>query len=401
MDLPWRLKFGVFMAPYHAVGENPSLAIRRDVRTLQLLDELGFDEAFIGEHHSAGWEPISSPEVFIAHVAQVTRAIRLGSGVLAVPYHNPYMVAERALLLDQLTEGRFMLGVGPGALPSDTAQFGIETTSLRPRLDEGLGVILRLLRGEIVSHQSEWFTLREASCQLQPYRESGVPVFVATTSSPAGARIAGKHGVGVLSGANFRSLGEGLKSTWETAEESAISHGQVLDRRDWRVMTAVHVAETREQAFTDVSAHLFAFDSDYLSGTLGRPFAYDGPRDAYAGWLVERGSALIGSPDDVANGLRQMVERSGGFGGLLLRAQDFGPDDMMRRSYELFARQVMPRFNGALTRVNRSHQHAVANREMYNLGEANAIAAAIADAGAPVPDVVLGARLDKQSPQRI
>lgn len=169
MDLPWRLKFGVFMAPYHAVGENPSLAIRRDVRTLQLLDELGFDEAFIGEHHSAGWEPISSPEVFIAHVAQVTRAIRLGSGVLAVPYHNPYMVAERALLLDQLTEGRFMLGVGPGALPSDTAQFGIGTTSLRPRLDEGLGVILRLLRGEIVSHQSEWFTLREASCQLQPY----------------------------------------------------------------------------------------------------------------------------------------------------------------------------------------------------------------------------------------
>ncbi len=394
MDLPWRMKFGVFMAPYHAVGENPALAIRRDIRTLQLLDELGFDEAFIGEHHSAGWEPIPSPEVFIAHVAQVTRSIRLGTGVLAVPYHNPYMVAERILLLDQLTGGRIALGVGPGALPSDTAQLGIDAVKLRPRLDEGLGVILRLLRGEVVSHESDWFSLSDASCQLQPFSESGIPVFVATTSSPAGARIAGKHGVGVLSGANFRPLGKGLKSTWETAEESAAVHGQTLDRRSWRVMTGVYVAETREQAFQDVATSLHTFDKDYLGGTLGRPFAYDGPPGAYAKWLVERGGALIGSPDDVAEGLAAMWQQSGGFGGLLLRAQDFGASTMMHRSYELFARHVMPRFQGSLDRIIRSHKHAVAHREAYNLGEARAIAAAIGDAGGPVPDVVLGARID-------
>lgn len=189
MPLPWRLKFGVFMAPYHPPDEDPVVTIRRDLRTLQWLDELGYNEAFIGEHHSAGWEPISSPELFIAHVAQETTSIRLGTGVLSLPYHHPYFVAERMLLLDQLTRGRVMLGVGPGALASDTALLGLRATELRPRLDTGLGVVLQLMRGEQVTCEVPgWFRLENATCQLQPYREEGIPVFVATTSSLAGRR---------------------------------------------------------------------------------------------------------------------------------------------------------------------------------------------------------------------
>src|SRR3984885_8263594 len=94
------LKFGIFLAPFHKVGENPTLAIGRDVELLQWLDELGYDEAWIGEHHSAGWELIASPELIIAAAAEKTKYIKLGSGVTSLPYHHPFLVAQRWVQLD-------------------------------------------------------------------------------------------------------------------------------------------------------------------------------------------------------------------------------------------------------------------------------------------------------------
>ena len=99
------MTFGTFMAPFHRVGENPTLALERDLELIEWLDALGFDEAWIGEHHSGGWETIASPEVFIAAAAGRTRYIRLGTGVVSLPYHSPYMVANRMVLLDHLTRG--------------------------------------------------------------------------------------------------------------------------------------------------------------------------------------------------------------------------------------------------------------------------------------------------------
>ena len=397
MKLPWRLKFGLFMAPYHPVRDSMSLTIRRDVRTIQWLDELGYDEVFIGEHHSGGWEPISSPELFIAHVAQETESIKLGTGVLSVGYHHPYMIAERILLLDHLTRGRVMLGVGPGATAPDTPQLGLHPTQLRPRLDEGLGVILRLLRGEEVTHDSPgWFTLKNAACQLQPYHEEGIPVFLATTSSPGGAVIAGKHGVGILSGGSFRPLGPGLKSTWDTALDSAAEHGNTLSRRDYRVMTRIHVAESREQACRDITMLLHEFDCDYIAGTLGRPFGYDGAPEDYAEWCVDNGGALFGTPEEVTAGLERLWESSGsGFGGILLMGNEFAPPERMRNHYELLARYVMPHFQGTYERPMRSEARAVAERVVNNQGEADAIAEAIRAVGGDVPDVILGAPIKR------
>src|ERR671914_636828 len=117
MDRP--LRFGIFLAPFHPVGQNPTLALERDLELIGWLDELGFDEAWIGEHHSAGYEIIASPEVFIAVAAERTRDIKLGTGVNSLPYHHPLLLADRFVLLDHLTRGRVMLGVGPGQLTSD------------------------------------------------------------------------------------------------------------------------------------------------------------------------------------------------------------------------------------------------------------------------------------------
>ena len=147
MVLPERMKFGIFMAPFHWKGENPTLSLERDLETIQWLDYLGFDEAWVGEHHSAGWEIIASPEIFMATAAERTRNIKLGTGVISLPYHNPLMVANRMVLLDHLTRGRSMMGVGPGALSTDAAMLGIDPVEQRRRMDEAMTVIMRLLQG--------------------------------------------------------------------------------------------------------------------------------------------------------------------------------------------------------------------------------------------------------------
>ena len=112
-----RLRFGIFLAPFHKPGINPTLALQSDLDLIRWLDRCGYDEAWLGEHHSAGTELSASPEIMIATAAERTRHIKLGTGVISVSYHNPLWVAERIVLLDHLTRGRAMLGLGPGSLP--------------------------------------------------------------------------------------------------------------------------------------------------------------------------------------------------------------------------------------------------------------------------------------------
>src|SRR5205807_2680094 len=157
------MRFGIFLAPFHRIGENPTLALGRDMELIEWLDYLGYDEVWVGEHHSAGWELIASPELFIAAAAERTRHIMLGSGVTSLPYHHPLLVAQRFVQLDHMTRGRSMLGCGPGALVSDAYMLGIEPVTQRPRMDEALDAIMQLLRcEEPVTMKTDWFELRQA-----------------------------------------------------------------------------------------------------------------------------------------------------------------------------------------------------------------------------------------------
>src|SRR5579885_3624764 len=193
------MKFGIFLAPFHRLGENPTLAMARDLELIEWLDWLGYDEAWIGEHHSAGWEIIASPEIVIGVAARMTRSIRLGTGVTSLPYHHPLIVADRMVQLDHMTRGRSMLGVGPGALTSDAYMMGIDPATQRPRMEEALDAIVALLAGETVNMKTDWFELREARLQLLPYTRPCFPIAVASTVSPAGMITAGKYGVGAIS----------------------------------------------------------------------------------------------------------------------------------------------------------------------------------------------------------
>jgi len=372
------MKFGIFMGPFHRVGENPTLAIDRDLELVQWLDYLGFDEAWIGEHHSAGWEIISSPEIFIAAAAERTRHIKLGTGVISLPYHHPLMVANWMVQLDHMTHGRVMMGVGPGALPSDAYMMGIDHTVQRPRMDEALGVILRLFtETEPITYKSDWFELREALLQLRPYQRPYMPVAVASVQSPAGVVLAGKYGAAVLTITVPRdpsaSNESDLRTLWAIAEASAAEHGQEVRREDWRLVLPVHLAETRQEARAEARLGAGRYLREYSEGTNGRRPVFDGPLDRVIDFMADAGFWIIGTPDDCIEGIKRLDERSGGYGGLLVQTIDWAPRDKMLHSYELLARYVMPQFQGSVLSTAASNRWAAERRESLVAGRTRAI----------------------------
>ncbi|WP_089718695.1 LLM class flavin-dependent oxidoreductase, partial [Candidatus Entotheonella palauensis] len=300
MTQPARMKFGIFMAPFHRPGENPTLALERDLELIEWLDTLGFDEAYVGEHHSAGWETICSPEVFLASAIDRTKRIMLGTGVVSLPYHNPYMVANRMVLLDHLSRGRAILGVGPGALASDALMFGINPERQREMMDEALGVIIRLFESTVpLTVKSDWFELNEAILQLRPYQQPSMPIAVASVQSPAGVQVAGKHGAGVLSLSIPRDTVRKttLKELWAIGEETAEKHGKTLRREDWSLVVSVHLAESRQEAIEQVRRASGRETLEYFGQTLGHP-APDVAPDKVVDFMVERNLWMIGTPDD-------------------------------------------------------------------------------------------------------
>ena len=216
-----RLRFGVFLAPFHALNENPTLMFERDMELAKLLDRLGYDELWVGEHHSGGFETIAAPEIFIAAAAMVTRHIRLGTGVRSLPYTHPFMLADAMAQLDHMTRGRAMFGVGPGALPSDASMMGIDARDSRRMMEEALDAIVPLLEGETVTVKTDWFTLDNARLQHSSYTYPRMEMAVTAVRSPAGALIAGRLGLGILSlGGHSDDALKAYAKNWEICEET-------------------------------------------------------------------------------------------------------------------------------------------------------------------------------------
>jgi limonene 1,2-monooxygenase len=374
MTRPWPLKFGIFLAPFHPVGQNPTLALERDLDLIVHLDSLGFDEAWIGEHHSAGYEIIASPEVFIATAAERTRNIRLGTGVSSLPYHHPLMLADRMVLLDHLTRGRVMMGVGPGSLPSDAFMMGIEVAKQRDRMEEALEAILLLLRSdEPVSMQTEWFTLADASLNLRPYTSPHFEVAVASQVSPTGARAAGRFGTSLLSiGATNTQGFDMLGYNWGIAEQRAAEFGTTMDRQAWRLVGPMHIADTKEQAYRDVQFGLAEW-IDYFQRVAALPIAPDTDNAMdMADAINASGFAVIGTVEDAVAQIQRLWDQSdGGFGTFLQMATDWADTDATRHSYELMARYVFPEFQGSSESTTRSRDWAAENRPKF-IGEVGA-----------------------------
>ena len=364
-----RMKFGAFLAPHHPIGEHPMLQMRNDIKFATHLDELGFDEFWIGEHHSTGWEMVASPEMFLAAVGEHTQRIRLGTGVISLPYHHPFNVAQRIVQLDHMTRGRVIFGTGPGALPSDAYVLGIDPMTQRDRQDEAIGVIRQLFAGERVTHKSEWFTLQDARLQLFPLQEA-IPMVAASSISPSGMTLAGKYGMGVLSiGSNSDAGLAALPTQWGFAEQAAAKSGNVVDRANWRVLMSWHIAETREEARAQAGPGLMNWHNEYTVGTLMRPGAarFSSPDEAVDMTAFSPGAAaVIGTPDDLVAAIRTLVASSGGFGTVLGFAHDWANRENTNRSWDLVARYVIPEVNNLLEGYRTSRQYVIDNREWFD-----------------------------------
>ena len=374
------MKFGAFLAPHHPIGEHPTLQLQSDLELVQHMDKLGFDEFWCGEHHSTGWEVIASPELFLAAAAERTHRIMLGTGVVSLPYHHPFMVAQRMVQLDHQSRGRVIFGSGPGALPSDAHTLGVDPLLLRDRQDEAIGIIRQLFEAdERFSYECEWFTLKDAKLQLKPLQKN-MGFAVASLVSPSGMTLAGKHGIGVLSIGSTQKAGiQALPLQWSFAEEAAEKHGNQVDRADWRLVMNWHIAETRDKAREQARDGLFRHNNEYTVGTLaaGQGQIFKTPDEAVDVMAFSEGSvSVIGTPDDLVEKIHEMQRLSGGFGCVIGFVHDWANREDTKSSWDLVARYVIPEINGLLHDYRESNKYVIENRDTW-LRAGQAIAAKI------------------------
>jgi limonene 1,2-monooxygenase len=385
-----KLRNGIFLAPFHPLDEDPTLCIHRDLELVEHLDRLGYEEAWIGEHHSAGYEIIASPELFIAAAAERTKRIRLGTGVVSLPYHNPLTVANRMIQLDHQTRGRVMFGVGPGLLPSDAFQLGIDPTTQRDRMVEAVEVILKLFNGERVTQKTEWFNLSNAICQLRPHTWPHPEICVASSVTPSGGKLAGRHGFGMLCVAATQTGGyDALGINWKIANEVAAEHGRKMDAEKLRLVGPVHIAETKEQAMQNVRYGYYKWADYFQKISPASATQAKGTDPLEQG--IKDGVIVVGTPDDAIAQIRRLQAKQGEFGAFLQLAHNWANFENTKKSYELWQRHVQPVINNV--NVNRvdSFNDATVNAERY-------IGAAMGAAMATIQKHVLEQAAKSQKP---
>jgi limonene 1,2-monooxygenase len=370
------LRHGIFLPPFHPNEEDPTQCLERDLELMQWLDKLGFHEAWIGEHHSAGFEIISSPEIFIAFAAERTKHIRFGTGVVSLPYHHPMMIADRIVQLDHMTRGRVMFGAGPGLLASDAIMMGIDPVTQRDRMAESLDAILRLFRGEIVTEKTEWYTMEGARLHLLPYTKPYPEVAVVSAVTPSGGRLAGKYDLGMICVAATNPFGfDALGSNWAIANDVAAQDGRTMDPNRLRLVGPMHIAETRAQAYENAK---FGFEKylGYLNNNQPR-FIVPAGKDPLE-WFTENRFGVCGTPDDAIALIERLQDKQGEFGAFLHQAHNWADFEATKRSYELYARYVMPHFSKLNQSRAASYQWCGDNRDEFS-AKRNAAAKAMFD----------------------
>lgn len=334
------MRFGAFIAPFHRPDGRPGDGLERDLALVERLEDLGYDEAWFGEHHSGGWETIASPELMIAAAAQRTTRIGLGTGVVSLPYHHPLTAADRIVQLDHLTRGRLLVGVGSGALEADARMMGLDPAERSAVFAERLDAFAALLAGrEPVTRRGRDFTLDGARLQLRGYGGRVPPLYVASSFAGTGLRLAARHGAGLL----LLGLGASAVAGFRAAAAEMSAAGYPLDRARTLAILNLHVAESRTAAIAAIREGATAEQYEYWNAVIGMPQP-DYPPDQHVERMIERGLLVAGSPGEVIDTLRTLIEGLGPIGGVLIAAREWADAAATDRSWELFAREVMPAF---------------------------------------------------------
>ncbi len=360
------MQLGLFMMPTHPPERSPYDGAQWDLQMIRWADELGFDEAWIGEHFTAIWEPVPAPDLLIAQALLQTTRIKLAPGAHLLPYHHPAELAARVAYLDHLAQGRFMFGVGSSGLPSDWHLFNVDGAAGENRrmTAEALEIILRIWEAEgEMRYEGQYWTVHVPPPMvdgllyhhLKPFQKPHPPIGIAGLSPRSDTlRLAGERGFIPMS---LNLSPHYISTHWEVYEEAAHAAGRDPNRATWRIVREVFVAETDAEARRwCLEGNMGRQEREYLL-PLFRAFDFAQwmtsdpnvtPADLTPEYFVDHGW-LVGSVETVTEKLLEMDRQVGGFGTLLVLGFDYadqpGP---WRQSMELLAREVMPRVNRAL-----------------------------------------------------
>jgi alkanesulfonate monooxygenase SsuD/methylene tetrahydromethanopterin reductase-like flavin-dependent oxidoreductase (luciferase family) len=359
------MKLAYFMMPVHNPGRDYNATLHEDVAAIVLAEELGFDEAWVGEHYSSAVEQITSPMMFLAHVGARTSRIRLATGVICLPQYHPATIAGQAAMLDHLLDGRFIMGVGPGGLSSDFELFGVADNDRNEMMLESIDLIHAMwANGPPYDLQGKYWSIRLKDWVVdelglgqmaKPYQKPHPPVAISVLSPYSGSiRTAARRGWQPLS-ANFVPVWN-VKTHWAAYSDEMRKLGRTPDFADWRVARSIHIADSDDEAADYVKRPGGTFDwyFTYLYKIFER-------LDAKAPFVMNQGDhpdtltsagmrdnfVIYGSPRTVAEKLVALREELGPFGTLVMGAHDWQDGEKMRRSMRLLATEVLPAVNAA------------------------------------------------------
>ena len=367
------MRFGFFMMPAHSTRENPTLAYERDLELIEYVEGLGFDEVWVGEHHTGGWETIPAPDIFIAAAASRTKRIRFGTGATTLPNHHPFNVAERMAFLDHLTYGRLMLGCGPGVLPSDVKLYGHKPADIRPMMNESMDIILKLYREDgPVSYEGKYWQIKDMEIQVPSYQKPHLPVYAVSSGSGNSIRIAAERGLPFISELVIRPGSMELSEQWQEYERQSHEAGFQVHRDDWLLAnTAIYLADSKEEAMADIrdGAMRELREYSYNPAPKPTPGVFTGPPidELTLEYIIKERNWIVGDPDYCVSRIKEIQESTGGFGGLLITTVEWTSTQKWHRSLEMFARYVIPQFTGSVRGIERSHQQVMEDRRTGSL----------------------------------
>lgn len=360
------LRLGMFVMPIHDPAKSLSQCIDEDIDLAVKCEELGFDELWVGEHHSSSVENIVMPEIFLAKVLGLTKRIRVGPAPVCLQYHHPAHVAGRLAFLDHLSHGRLNVCFGPGAIPTDMEVFGAHPSEMGARVAESIDIILRLWEGELPVDIDGRFWKVKMKDHLhpkfgvghlhKPFQQPHPPIYVPSISaSSTGLRKAAERGFRFIS---HHMLHAGvLKQQWSNYSEAAKAMGRMAQPSDWAVARNVFVADStgdaRRLAKTNSLGSCIQYILDLTRETAphgvamwkrdDRQIDSDCTLDYFMNDVV-----LAGDPEHVTNQLLALRKQIGPFGTLVLTAYDWDDRERWIHSLELFVGEVVPAFNKAL-----------------------------------------------------
>lgn len=354
---PFRL--GMFVMPIHNPAKPLAQCLDEDIELAVKCDELGFDEFWVGEHHSSTVENIVSPEIFIAKALALTRTMRFGPAPVCLQYHHPVHVANRLAFLDHLSHGRLNVCFGPGAIPTDMEVFGVEPSDASARVVEAIDMILRIWASDPPYDISGKFWNVHLKSRLdldmglgplhKPLQKPHPPIAVPSISARSeGVKNAGARGFSLFS--HHMISTEVLRAQWQTYQSGAALAGRQATPADWRIARNVLVTDTAAQAHQLARVNSLGQCIQYILDLTRK-----GPGVGMWKRNPEQPDAecnldyflnevlIVGDPDSVAGKLRALRAETGEFGTLVLVAHDWDDRQQWLRSLELFVHEVLPR----------------------------------------------------------